>query len=81
MVVPVLMMSCQVFENWKIGPVVPQTRMTTHASAKAGALPAQCVVAVENRSSAALSPLFLFRVIRALYIHRRTSRQGCAGYV
>ena len=39
MVVPVLIMSCQVLEKPNVGPVNPQTAMMTIASVKAHALP------------------------------------------
>ena len=39
MVVPVLIMSCQVSEKWKVGPVTPQTTMMRMARAKTQALP------------------------------------------
>src|SRR5207248_7844545 len=39
MVVPVLIMSCQVVEKRKVGPVNPQMAMMTIASVKAHALP------------------------------------------
>src|SRR5262249_49199190 len=43
MVVPVLMMSCQVSEYARMGPVTSQIRMVNTASPKAPELPAQAV--------------------------------------
>jgi hypothetical protein len=49
-VVPVLMTSCQVSENPKIGPVIAQTRTIARASPKAGTVPVNRVAAEAKRS-------------------------------
>ena len=48
MVVPVLMISCQVSEKWKTGPVIAQAMIRTAAMAKAGVLPVQRVTALAS---------------------------------
>jgi hypothetical protein len=44
MVVPVLITSCHVSENLKMGPVTAQARITTHARMKLQGLPADLEV-------------------------------------
>ena len=51
MVVPVLMTSCQVSDQRKRGPVIPQTRTVPAAIPKPQLLPAQCVTPAATRST------------------------------
>ncbi len=50
MVVPVLMISCQVSEYLNIGPVTNHTKITAIAIKKAAELPVAAVAQFENRS-------------------------------
>lgn len=50
MVVLVLITSCQVSENLKMGPVTAQSMIRTHAIIKAPGLPDALVTCVENLS-------------------------------
>ncbi len=61
MVVPVLMMSCQVSLKPKIGPVTAQATMTRRARPKVVGWPAARAVAFANRwnDSAMFIPLYL----------------------
>jgi hypothetical protein len=56
-VVPVLLMSCQVFDHWKIGPLTPHTTMTASASAKVAGRPAWRAV----QSTSLSKPVLLLR--------------------
>ena len=51
MVVPVLMMSCQVSEYLKTGPVIPQIMITAMAIINAVELPVAMVAQLANRSN------------------------------
>ncbi len=64
MVVPVLMMSCQVSEKWKMGPVTAQIIMMEKAIKKAVGLPVILVTLVEKESKKRLKPFLCLLRIR-----------------
>ena len=64
MVVPVLMISCQVSEYLKIGPVTPQIIITVIAVINAAELPVAIVAQLENFSN----KFFLFLAIVMSFI-------------
>jgi len=49
-VVPVLMINCQVSENWKMGPVSNQTAMVATAKPKAAEVPDQSAAHRDKRA-------------------------------
>lgn len=65
MVVPVLMMSCQVSEYLNIGPDMSHTMITEIAIINAAELPVAIVAQFENRSN-----MFFFFAIGILFISK-----------
>ena len=63
MVVPVLITNCQVSENLKSGPEIPQTTSTASAITKAPEVPVAFVALSENRSSIKPIPDLLLRLM------------------
>ena len=65
MVVPVFMMSCQVSEYLKTGPVIPQIMITEMAIINAVELPVAIVAQLANRSNK-----FFFLLISIMLLGR-----------
>ena len=70
-VVPVLMISCQVSEKWKIGPVIAQVIMTNNEMMKAVEVPTALVMPEEIFSNLTLKLLFFLFIF---LVHKRKSQ-------
>src|SRR6185295_5352545 len=66
MVVPVLIISCQVSEKWNSGPLIAQRIKTTTADRNINGWPTSCAVLLANRLNQSLTVLVLATCCRAL---------------
>ena len=68
MVVPVLITSCHVSENPKIGPVTAHSKMITKDAMKAAGLPVSFVTFPAKSSKNLLNPLLLLVMVYNLVV-------------